>query len=251
MVTSRFTEVGDRISKVTFCFIIMEEIWKDVVGYEGKYQVSNFGRIKTLRTNGKIMSQGLHNNYPCIFLRKDGKRHWYLVHRLVAIAFIPQIKGKDCIDHIDGNTKNNNVSNLRWCTNQENTTFPLAMQHRREAVTGERNPFFGKKHTQESKDKISKSRIGKYGGDKNPFFGKKHSKRTIEIISQKKKERGGFPVNQYSKDGVFIKTWSHAKIAGETLGISPSSISACCRGKRKSIGGFLWKYTKSNNKLFL
>lgn len=232
-------------------FIIMEsEIWKDVVGYEGLYQVSNFGSVKSLRINGKkkgIMSQGNHNGYPCIFLRKDGKRHWYAVHRLVALAFIPQIDGKDCVDHIDGNTTNNHVSNLRWCTNQENTTFPLAMQHRRKAALGENNPFYGKKHSQDSKDKISKSRMGKYGGDKNPFFGKKHSEETKRILSEKKKARGGIPVNQYSKDGSYIKTWPHAKIAGETLNISPSSIRGCCKGLRKSIGGFLWKYANNNN----
>ena len=231
-------------------FIIMEsEIWKDVVGYEGLYQVSNFGSVKSLRINGKkkgIMSQGNHNGYPCIFLRKDGKRHWYAVHRLVALAFIPQIDGKDCVDHIDGNTTNNHVSNLRWCTNQENTTFPLAMQHRREAALGKNNPFYGKKHSQDSKDKISKSGIGKYSGDKNPFFGKRHTEKTRKKMSESKKKRGGIPVCQYTKDGLFIKIWNHAKEAGNTLGISPSSITDCCKHKRKSIGGYCWEYYNKN-----
>lgn len=223
----------------------MEEIWKDIEGYEGLYQVSNLGRVKSLRVKRHkdgILVLGEHNGYPCVFLHKDKKRIWYNVHRLVALAFIPKIEGKDCIDHIDGNTRNNNVSNLRWCTNQENTTFPLAMQHRREASLGEKNPFFGKKHNDETKRKISLSRIGKYGGDKNPFFGKKHTEETRKKMSEAKKKRGGIPVCQYTKDGLFIKIWNHAREACNTLGISPSSITDCCKHKRKSIGGYCWEY---------
>lgn len=55
-------------------------------------------------------------------------------------------------------------------------------------------------------------------------------------------ERGGIPVIQYTKDGLFVRVWKHAAIAGHTLKISPSSITECCRGKRKTIGGYIWKY---------
>lgn len=114
----------------------MEEIWKDVVGYEGIYEVSNYGRVRTHK-NKKTWSKQynswrywkqryLKNKTPngrdCrVALWKDGKVKDYLVHRLVAFAFIPNNDiTKDCINHIDGNPKNNHVENLEWCNHLEN-----------------------------------------------------------------------------------------------------------------------------------
>ena len=226
----------------------MEEIWKDVVGYEGLYQVSNLGRVKSLRIkrhkDGVMTTKTRKNGYVFIFLRVNNKRIWKSVHRLVAIAFIPNPENKPEIDHIDGNRSNNVVTNLRWATPKENSNNPITIERMSVAAMGERNPFFGKKHTEDTKRKISVSRIGKYTGINNPFFGKKHKEETKLIISEKKKERGGIPVSQFSIDGVFIKKWEHASIAGKTLKISPSSITECCRHKRKSIGGFKWEYFK-------
>ena len=218
MVTSKSAEVGDRILKVTFCFILMEEIWKDVVGYEGLYQVSNLGRVKSLRVkrhaDGIMTTKIRKNGYAFIFLHINNKRIWKSVHRLVAQAFIPNPDNKPQIDHIDGNPSNNIVTNLRWATGKENMNNPITLKRMSFSMGGERNPFYGKKHTEETK---------------------KH-------LSEKAKERGGIPVVQYTKDGLFIKVWEHATFAGKTLGISSSSISACCLGKRKSIGGYTWKY---------
>lgn len=222
----------------------MEEIWKDVENYEGLYQVSNLGRVKSLRVKRHkdgILILGEHNGYPCVFLHKDKKRHWKMVHRLVAQAFIPKVEGKDCIDHIDGNTRNNNVSNLRWCTNQENLTFPLALKHRSEAVLGDKNPFFGKKHSNETKEKISNSRIGKYSGSNNPFFGKKHSEETRRKISEARRNNGT-PIIQLTLDGKLVKVWEHAKAAGVELGLSPKRIRECCKHIRNNYKGFCWEY---------
>lgn len=131
MVTSKSAEVGDRILKVTFCFILMEEIWKDVSGYENLYQVSNLGRVRSLtrvvrckngvkKSNGKILKNCFDNNYYHVTLYKHGSRKMCLVHRLVATAFLKKIKGKEYINHKDGNKRNNNVNNLEWCTPSEN-----------------------------------------------------------------------------------------------------------------------------------
>lgn len=109
------------------------EVWKDVKGYEGKYQVSNLGRVKSLaryrKNNGnsqtfqeeKILKQSINRNGYCIVeLSLDAKRKRHSVHRLVAIAFINNDEGKEQVNHIDENKQNNHIDNLEWCTCKEN-----------------------------------------------------------------------------------------------------------------------------------
>jgi hypothetical protein len=96
------------------------EIWKDIKGYEGVYQVSNLGRVKNKQQ--LILSQSIDTNgYYKINLNKGGIRKTWGVHRLVAKAFIPNPENKYSVDHIDRDKLNNNLSNLRWATRQENT----------------------------------------------------------------------------------------------------------------------------------
>lgn len=102
----------------------MEEIWKDVEGYKGYYQVSNYGFIKGLKSN-KILSpykvKGVKNYYRLrICLCKKYEQKQFYVHRLVAQTFISNPLNKKYVNHIDHNTSNNNVSNLEWCTREEN-----------------------------------------------------------------------------------------------------------------------------------
>ena len=96
------------------------EIWRDIHGYEGKYQVSNYGRIKSLYTN-KLKKATIKNwGYKCVDLYLNGKRENKTIHRLVAMTFIPNPNGYKVINHIDGNKLNNNVNNLEWCTQSYN-----------------------------------------------------------------------------------------------------------------------------------
>ena len=97
----------------------MEEIWKDVKGYEGLYQVSSLGKIKSLY-NKQNMKPYIHNGYSRITLHKNGQCKMNMVHRLVAQAFIDNPLNKPCVNHIDFNRSNNNVENLEWCTYSEN-----------------------------------------------------------------------------------------------------------------------------------
>lgn len=103
----------------------MKEIWKDVVGYEGLYQVSNLGRVKSLIRN-VVMKQRLNkDNYPEIVLFKNGKHKTFTVHRLVALAFIPNddVTTKTQVNHIDEDKTNNKISNLEWCTPEYNVSY--------------------------------------------------------------------------------------------------------------------------------
>lgn len=115
----------------------MKEIWKDVDGYEGYYQVSNFGmvrsvdRIVEIVSDHKISKQFVagrvlkistsNSGYCLVTLCKGNKTRHFLVHRLVAYAFIDKPTNKHWINHIDNNPKNNMVSNLEWCTPKENS----------------------------------------------------------------------------------------------------------------------------------
>jgi hypothetical protein len=112
------------------------EIWKDVVGYQGLYEVSNKGRIRTKegkttystrwerervwkqRILKQKVSKADSSHRVCLY--KNKKATTYLVHRLVAEAFIERVEGKDYINHIDGDRRNNHKENLEWCDHKEN-----------------------------------------------------------------------------------------------------------------------------------
>ena len=91
----------------------MEE-WKDIRGYEGLYQVSNFGRVKRTQTGNILALKTEKNGYVRAHLSRKGKAKSELVHRLVALAFISNSKGYPTVNHIDEDKTNNRVDNLEW-----------------------------------------------------------------------------------------------------------------------------------------
>ena len=129
----------------------MKEIWKDIIGYEGYYQVSNQGNIKSMEriafNSNRILkaknikpqnSGAVSCQYKAVTLRKDGGKEVQRVHRLVALTFIKNNKNKPHINHINSNPSDNRVENLEWCTSSENSTHAFRF--------GNRKPSIGESH---------------------------------------------------------------------------------------------------------
>lgn len=184
----------------------MEEIWKDIKGYEGLYKVSNLGRIKRIlfvnniivKKQDKILKNQKHSaGYNIITLTKNSQQKICLIHRLVAEAFLEKIDGKTYINHKDGNKSNNSVDNLEWCTQKEN------MQH---AV----------KHNLIHYSKVEK-------GAKNP--------RALKI-------------KMIDKDtNKIVKTFDSIVDARDFFGKKSSGgIVHCLKGRIKTIYGYKWEY---------
>lgn len=130
----------------------MREIWKDVIGYEGLYQVSNLGRVKSLGNGGsknskfsseRILKTCEIKGYLRVTLSKDGKQKQYSVHRLVALAFLPNPYNLPMVNHKDECKTNNACSNLEWCSVKYNNNYATRIQRIAESQTN--YPKFSKK----------------------------------------------------------------------------------------------------------
>lgn len=163
-----------------------KEIWKEVVGYEGLYEVSNKGNVRSLNFGrmGIIKNLSFENTkygYKRVILTKNRVHKKMFVHRLVAEAFIPNHENKPCVDHINTDRGNNKVENLQWVTQKENSNNPKSVVNYSNSKLGENNPFYGKHHTAERNKKMSE----RFSGENNPFYGKTHNESIRKIMSQK------------------------------------------------------------------
>lgn len=226
MVTSKSAEVGDRILKVTFCFILMEEIWKDVEGFEGLYQVSNHGRVKSLGFDkwhkGRLIKphfDGL-KHYLFVQLYKKGVCKKVNVHRLVASAFIPNPNNLPQVNHKDECKTNNVVSNLEWCTKEYNINYNDGAAIKRAIKTR-----YERHNVKDivAKIKATKIKRGSYSAER--------------------------PVNQFTWSGEFVARYISATDAYKKTGVQMHVIGRCCKGEHKQGGGFIWLYDEDIDKI--
>ena len=182
------------------------EAWQDIPGYEGRYQASTYGRIKSVERT-VVFKDGRKKSFPSVLL-KYGKRRNYLrvdlckngkiisisVHRIVARTFIPNFQNLPYINHKDENPRNNRVENLEWCTPKYNSNYGTL----------------------------------KYRVSEKQKNDKKKSK----------------PVFQYNLSGTILKRFPSIMEAERQTGFFHTHINACCLGKQKSAYGFLWSYAE-------
>lgn len=189
---------------------LKNEEFRDIENFEGLYQISNYGRVKSLerfkrnhtkvqKVEEQILKSHLNNRgYYYAMLNKEGEQNHKTIHRLIAQAFIPNPNNLPCINHIDGNKLNNSLDNMEFCTYSHNNKEAYRLGLKKSAITG---------------------RLG---------YDNWNSK----------------PICQYDLKGNFIKEWACSLEVKRQLGINASNITSCCRGERNKAGGYIWKYRK-------
>lgn len=216
----------------------MIEEWKDILGYEGKYQVSNTGRVQSLKHNDvKILRLSKNKGgYLLVGLGLNGIHSTKYVHRLVWEAFNGPIPEGMQVNHINEDKTDNRLENLNLMTCKENLNWGTT-QERKGASYRKKNYHL----SEERKKQISKANMGNQHVKGNQFW-KNWSGSTLY-------EK---PVLQYTVDGEFIKEYQSCCLAARETGCDHSNIIKCCKGKQKTCGyrdkktkkiiRFIWKY---------
>lgn len=159
------------------------EVWMKIKETSYHYEISNLGNVRNSNTLKLLKTKDNSCGYKYVGIRINKRKNktMFFIHRLMALYFIENPNNYPCVNHIDGNKKNNSIDNLEWCTKSYNTLHAVK----------------------------------------------------IGLIKTKK-------INQYDKDNTFIKTWKSISEAQKYY--KNNHICECCKGKRKTASGYIWKY---------
>jgi hypothetical protein len=220
------------------------ELWKDIKGYEGMYQVSNYGNVRSLDRydsigrfkTGTILSEGDNGNgYKNVQLYKDGQGRMYYVHRLVAEAFIPNPDNLPQVNHMDEDKSNNCVTNLEWCTNEYNSNYgnhnlKLSLAHKGKVLSEEHKKNIGKASKALWQDENYRAKVL---ASKEGFT---HTEETKKKMSEKAKKN---KVRCIETGEVF----DSMKAAGERYNRNSANLSKAIR-KNSLFAGYHWELVK-------
>ncbi len=238
------------------------EVWKDIEGYEGRYKISCYGRVKRLHHAFPHLGGFRHVKDVICKTHKSSTTGYYMysfnldrnakrktIHRLVAMAFIPNVNNLPLVNHKDENRGNNHVDNLEWCTakyNQEYShvheramsQYKKVRQYDKDgnlvseyANTGDAAKAIGVGITS-----IRAAVVGKIGSVKGFIW------RYVGEENIKAKKPRHRRVVQMTLDGTELKTWNSIKEAARAINRGDSIILNCCKGKKPTAGGYKWKY---------
>lgn len=257
----------------------MEEVWKDIKGYEGLYKVSNYGRVWSVKrfNRGRIFGGKEinicvdHRNRRSILLNKEGKSKRHIVARLVAFEFVenpnPEIYKE--VNHLDENPLNDRYDNLEWCEHKYNCNYGTRIERIKskqsipilqytlngDFITEHKSMHEAAKSINADAGHICDCCLGnrkwaygffwRYKDDSLYENAKQALDRKIKLSKESRKEKiaikCGKPVEQYSKDGIFIARYPSTRHASESTGICRVSIINASNGKLNHAGGYIWK----------
>lgn len=181
---------------------VIGEVWKPIPNYEGFYEVSNTGKVRSIYRYRRVLKPMISNTgYERVDLFKNKNRKQFSVHRLVAMSFVSNPDVKPFVNHKDENKLNNSADNLEWVSHVENCRYGTAIKRRTQ-------------HFDYSKRKVNNAG-------------------QIEACSK--------PIAQYTKDGRFIRNWASASECHKETGIAISGIRRVVNGERKSAGGYVFR----------
>jgi hypothetical protein len=237
----------------------MEEVWKFIEGFGENYEISSFGRVRNSKTSKYLKPYSNSDGYLVVGLSKNNKIKTISVHRLVAKSFIPNPNNLPEVNHKDYNVTNNCYDNLEWCNRQYNIEYS---KNRIAKATKER---FSRTIYQYSSEGIL-IKIWNLVMDIQRELGL-NSRQVTDCCNNKVKTCGNYvwsyrplslkeikekflrnqkPVLQLSPEGMLIREWDSAKLAGISLTVDTGHIAKCCKGERSSAGGFKWRYKEND-----
>jgi hypothetical protein len=194
------------------------EIWRDIVGFEGRYQVSNWGNVKSLRFRNQKISKNLsqktnNQGYKIVQLCERKRNIPLLVHRLVAMAFVENPNDYPIVNHKDENPLNNNANNLEWCTYSYNRIYSMDM------------------HPEMRKELVEN--LTKYSTRNKKGVPHKHYKR----------------VAIFDDNNCMITIYNNASTAAKVLGLQTCNVTEVCKanqtrqiGKKRRTGGHIFEF---------